>query len=111
MADEYNELFEHNRVNPTSLGDEEMDEGGSFDDGSERVTEVQGIIRRSLEQAIDYYQETLEPEQIEATDYYHGRPFGDEEEGRSQVVSTDLRDTTLSQLPGLLRTFFSAENP
>lgn len=71
--------------------------------------DVQEIVRRSLERAIKHYEENIEPDQTEATDYYHGRPFGDEEEGRSKVVSTDVRDATLAQLPSLLRVFTGPE--
>lgn len=38
-----------------------------------------------------------------------GRPFGDEEDGRSQIVSQDTRDTVQSILPSLMRMFTGAE--
>ena len=44
-----------------------------------------------------------------ATEYYYGQPFGDEEEGRSQVVSMDVRDTVQGILPSLMRIFFGPE--
>jgi hypothetical protein len=77
--------------------------------GSERVDEIQATVRGALERALDHYQDTLEPDQKEATDYYYGRPFGDEEDGRSKVVSTDVRDATRAQLPSLMRVFFGPE--
>jgi hypothetical protein len=39
-----------------------------------------------------------------------GDPLGNEEEGRSQIVMTEGRDTVLVMLPGLLRIFVSSED-
>lgn len=38
-------------------------------------------------------------------DYYMGEPFGDELEGRSQVVSTDVADLVEADMPSLARVF------
>lgn len=70
---------------------------------------LQGQLKSLAEEARDWFQENIEPDMAEATDYYYGRPFGDEKDGSSQVVSTDLRDVTMSQLPDLLRIFFGPE--
>jgi len=70
---------------------------------------VQGLLGRMIDEAIAHYEENLEQDQSDATDYYWGRPFGNEEKGRSQVVSTDLSDTVLSIMPSLLRMFFGSE--
>lgn len=85
------------------------DETEETPESDERVEEIQDIVRRSIEIAMDHYSESIEPDQTEATDYYFGRPFGDEQDGRSKVVSTDVRDATLAQMPSLLRVFFSPE--
>jgi hypothetical protein len=70
---------------------------------------VQGLLGRMIDEAIAHYEENLEQDQADATDYYWGRPFGNEEKGRSQVVSTDLSDAVLSIMPSLLRMFFGTE--
>lgn len=44
-------------------------------------------------------------DRAKALDYYYGEPFGNEVEGRSQVVSTDVADTVESLLPNLLEVF------
>jgi hypothetical protein len=87
------------------------DEEGTTEDESlqERIEEIQASISAQLEEAIAHYEENLEPIQVEATDYYHARPFGDEEKGRSKVVSSDLRDTTAHQVPSLMRVFLGPE--
>jgi hypothetical protein len=54
--------------------------------------ELQGIVGKEIEDAIDYSDNWVSPYRATATEYYRGDPFGDEEEGRSQVVSMDVRD-------------------
>jgi len=49
------------------------------------------------------------PEREQAMAYYLGDPFGNEEDGRSQVVMTVVRDTVLAMLPSLLRIFTSTD--
>src|SRR5690349_15160553 len=43
-------------------------------------------------------------------DYYQGRPFGTEVEGRSSVISTDVMETVEWILPSLIRIFASGED-
>jgi hypothetical protein len=57
------------------------------------------------------YDVALSRERIRASDYYNGRPLGDEEAGRSQLVMTTTRDTIRATLPSLLRIFTAVENP
>ena len=45
-----------------------------------------------------------------AGQYYKGEPFGNEEEGRSQVVSMDVRDTVQAIMPSIMRVFFGSSN-
>lgn len=73
-------------------------------------TSAQDLITHLMQEAVDHYTQNLEPEQVKATDYYYGRPFGNEEKGRSKVVSTDVRDATASQMPDLLRMFMGSEH-
>jgi len=44
-----------------------------------------------------------------AIDYYLGENFGNEVEGRSQVISMDVQDTIESALPQLLKVFVSGD--
>ena len=57
------------------------------------------------------YDVALSRERIRASDYYNGRPLGDEEAGRSHLVMTTTRDTIRATLPSLLRVFTAVENP
>ena len=72
--------------------------------------ELQGIVGKEIEDAIDYADNTVSPIRASATEYYRGDPFGNEEDGRSQVVSMDVRDTVQAILPSLMRVFHSTEN-
>jgi hypothetical protein len=51
----------------------------------------------------------LSPSRAQATAYYRGDPFGNEEEGNSRVVATEVRDTVNAMLPSIMRVFFSSE--
>jgi len=71
--------------------------------------ELQGIVGKEIEDAIDYIDNWISPIRATATQYYRGEPFGNEEEGRSQVVSMDVRDTVQAIIPSLMRIFHSTE--
>lgn len=66
---------------------------------------IRDIVGRMVDDARQYVETTFGPIRATATDYYMGRPFGDEEEGRSQVVMTTVRDTVRKTLPSLMRIF------
>ena len=67
--------------------------------------ELQGIVGNEIDDAIDFIDNWISPIRATATQYYRGEPFGDEEEGRSQVVSMDVRDTVQAIIPSLMRIF------
>jgi hypothetical protein len=71
--------------------------------------ELEGIIASLIEEAQDYIDLTEAPDRVKASDYYQGKPFGNEEDGRSQVVSYDVRDTISLMMPQIMRTFFGSE--
>jgi len=51
------------------------------------------------------------PDNKNAFDYYMGAPFGDEEDNRSKVVSTDVADVVEADMPSLARVFLGAGKP
>lgn len=73
-------------------------------------TELQGIVSAELEDAISYVDSDVSPIRARGTKYYRGDAFGNEEDGRSQVVSMEVRDTVSAMLPSLMKVFFSTEN-
>ena len=42
-------------------------------------------------------------------EYFYGEPFGNEEDGRSQVVVTDVQDTIMWMMPSLMRVFTAGD--
>jgi hypothetical protein len=73
-------------------------------------TELQGIVAGELEDAVSYIDADVSPIRAKGTEYYRGDPFGNEEDGRSQVVAMEVRDTVSAMLPSLMKVFFSTEN-
>lgn len=73
-------------------------------------TELQAVIAAEIEDAVSFIDSDIAPERARAVDDYFGRPYGDEEEGRSSVVSRDVHDTIAAIEPSLMRIFFSPEH-
>ena len=66
-------------------------------------------IEQEETQAYGINDSQLSGERSEAINYYLGGKFGNEVEGRSQVVSFDVQDTIESALPQLLKIFVSGD--
>lgn len=107
---------------------EDMAEGGLEDDADEDnnsygpgdadirqklnpldETEFQNRVAIAVQAAETYIDTLITPARVQAAEYYRGAPFGDEEQGRSQVVLTEVRDTIQSILPSLMRIFTSGQ--
>lgn len=71
----------------------------------------QGAVKAAITDAEDYIDDEIAPQRRLATKFYRGDNFGNEEEGRSQVVMTEVRDTILAMMPSLLRVFTASEKP
>jgi len=61
--------------------------------------------------AAENYDQYLSRERITASQYYAGLPDGPQQEGRSNLVMTVVRDTIRQTLPSLLRLFTAVEDP
>jgi hypothetical protein len=73
-------------------------------------TDLEAIIGQEITDAVSYIDSDLSPIRARGTEYYRGDPFGNEEDGNSQVVAMEVRDTVSAMLPSLMRVFFSTEN-
>jgi hypothetical protein len=73
-------------------------------------TDLEAIMGQEITDAVSYIDSDLSPIRARGTEYYRGDPFGNEEEGRSQVVAMEVRDTVSAMLPSLMKVFFSTEN-
>ncbi len=96
-----------NKENPMLMA--ETLQGEMQDDEVMSEEQLQGVISAEIYDAISFIDDDIGGNRALATEYYYGLPFGDEEEGRSQVVSMDVRDTVQGILPSLMRIFFGPE--
>jgi hypothetical protein len=62
-------------------------------------------VHGTISDAMLFIDGYIAPDRALAQAYYLGRLFGNEEEGRSEVVMTEVRDTVLAIIPDLLRIF------
>lgn len=70
----------------------------------------QGLLKAAIDDASDYIDSWIAEDREQATQYYRGDPFGNEEEGRSQIVMTEVRDVVQAMMPSLMRVFMSTQN-
>ena len=68
---------------------------------------VDALVRES--EAADSEWERMRGYQDFARDYYEARPFGNEVEGRSQIILPDVQETIDYMVPSVLRTFISGD--
>ena len=73
------------------------------------LEELQGFIGSQIRDAVNYIDDTVSPNRAEATKYFRGEPFKNEEDGRSTVVDMTVRDTVGKIMPALLRVFFGQD--
>lgn len=117
-----------NRQQPEMVEAEEtpmLEEAGSYgegsgEDASEDIDAVStakplseqefaGRVRMAVASAERFVDDHITPARVEAAKFYRGAAFGDEEEGRSQVVLSEVRDTIQAMMPSLMRIFTSGQ--
>lgn len=81
--------------------EEEKKPSGKGMDERELLSHIAGEERRAL----GYMDGDLSRERAKSLDFYLGKPLGNEVEGRSQVVSSDVFDVVEGMLPSLMRIF------
>jgi hypothetical protein len=95
---------------PTTDAVKKTPSAGSRPDGGPMTdSELQPLVAGLIEAASSYIDTELSRNRATATEYYQGKKFGNEEDGRSQVVSTDVRDGVRAVMPGMLRVIFGPE--
>jgi hypothetical protein len=72
-------------------------------------TEINGIVREALMDAVDFVESEIAPDRIRSQRYFDGEVDIGEEEGRSTVVATKVRDTVRAIKPSLMRVFLSTD--
>ena len=72
--------------------------------------EILSILAREIHSSSGYIGGELVSRRKKSLEYYLGMPLGNEQEGRSQVVSNDVMDTVESLMPSLMKIFTSGDN-
>jgi len=72
--------------------------------------ELASKLSNEIESASGDFNTELSEQREDAMKYYLGEPFGNEIEGRSEIVTTDVRDTIEYIMPSLMRIFTTHTN-
>ena len=73
--------------------------------------EVQDIVTDALNSATSFVESEISQDRIKSQRYFEGEVDIGQEEGRSKIVATKVRDTIRAIKPSLMRVFLSSENP
>ena len=73
--------------------------------------DIQGIVSDAVSEAVDFVESEITESRIKAQRYFDGETDIGEEEGRSKIVATKVRDTVRAIKPSLMRVFLSSDNP
>jgi hypothetical protein len=73
--------------------------------------EVQDIVSDALSGATSFIESEISQDRIKSQRYFEGEVDIGQEDGRSKIVATKVRDTIRAIKPSLMRVFLSSENP
>src|SRR5690606_471732 len=74
-------------------------------------SELSSIIANEITASATWTNGSIEQEQKKALDYYYQRPLGNEQHGRSQIVTSDIQDIVESMMPDLMEIFTAGDEP
>jgi|TARA_R110000744_G_scaffold208824_2_gene327636 hypothetical protein len=72
--------------------------------------EIVSILSGEVEDSSSFIDSEISTQRERSMEYFYGEPFGNEEDGRSQVVVTDVQDTIMWMMPSLMRIFTSGKD-
>ena len=72
--------------------------------------EILSVLNREISNASGFIGGELVARRKKSLEFYLGMPLGNEQEGRSQVISNDVLDTVESLMPSLMRIFTAGDN-
>lgn len=75
-----------------------------------RNQDLVAIIKSHRKDSLGADDGALSVDRAKALDAYHGRPYGNEDEGRSAVVSRDVSETIGWAMPAIMRVFTQSGN-
>jgi hypothetical protein len=73
--------------------------------------EVQDIVKDALSEATSFVESEIAEDRIKSQRYFEGEVDIGQEDGRSKIVATKVRDTIRAIKPSLMRVFLSSEHP
>ncbi len=71
---------------------------------------VKGIIENEIDNSIGYLDTETTEDRRRALEYYLRNPYGNEQEGRSQIVTGEVAEAIDGALPQLIRVFTTTED-
>jgi hypothetical protein len=71
---------------------------------------VKGIVENEIDNAIGYLNTETTEDRRRALEYYLRSPYGNEQEGRSQIVTGEVAEAIDGALPQLMRVFTTTED-
>ena len=71
---------------------------------------LKATIQQQERQALGWQLGDLAQERAKSLDAYLGKPYGNEQTGRSQVVTSDVADAIEGLMPSLIRVFTSGDD-
>jgi hypothetical protein len=98
--------YEDTGTDQEAVPHDTVDTEGPMSDG-----ELQAVATAVIQDCVQFCDGELSPLRALATRYYQGKPFGNEEDGRSQVVLTEVRDIIAAIIPQMVEIFFGTEQP
>ena len=72
--------------------------------------EFKALVEGQLNSSVGYIGDAIVSEQTAALDAYYGQPYGDEQQGRSQMIDRTVMDTVEQAMPSLMRIFTASKN-
>lgn len=81
-----------------------MTERKTMDDST-----LTSILSAKITNSLGFFGGRIAKQRVQAMQYYHGEAFGNEQEGRSQVVSRDVAEVVDGMMPSLMRIFTAGD--
>ena len=73
------------------------------------IGRLQGIVQAEIDDAIGMLDSETTEQRAQAIDYYLRKPYGNEVEGRSQIVTGEVAEVVDGALPQLIRVFTASD--
>ena len=74
-------------------------------------TQIEGIVSKAIQDAVDFIDSEIEPQRIKAQRYFDMETDLGHEDGRSSVVATKCREVVRGIKPSLQRVFLATDKP